>query len=265
MIKPGNIQEYKKWLTDNHQISNIDLIRQKKRYEAVLGSFEETIRKSNFWRYITDNLTDLDHQYLIENNYDLMENHKVELNKKSWESFLLKTYRKNILDNKNWPMPPEAGWILPKNWYTEINDTLRTIFIVKYLDGAIFLAKKIEDVAHDNEIGIKTSFEAREYGYYAVHLIIAFSVEIPIEHYDTELCTMYFEIQISTQLQDVIRQLTHKIYENDRIREKLPLEKNMGWQWKYDSPEFTPNYLGHILHYVEGVIMEIRNKQKGES
>ena len=38
----------------------------------------------------------------------------------------------------------------------------------------------------------------------------------------------------------------------------------MKWQWDYKSDEFSANYLGHILHYVEGMIVEIREKQKKE-
>jgi hypothetical protein len=65
-----------------------------------------------------------------------------------------------------------------------------------------------------------------------------------------------FEIQITTQLQEVIRRLLHEYYEEKRT-EKATDEK---WQWNYRSEEFSTNYLGHILHYVEGMIMDIREK-----
>ncbi|GAI51334.1 unnamed protein product [marine sediment metagenome] len=55
--------------------------------------------------------------------------------------------------------------------------------------------------------------------------------------------------------------MLHKYYEETRKR----LEKeDIKWQWNYKSDEFVANYLGHILHYVEGMIMEIREKQKEE-
>jgi hypothetical protein len=53
----------------------------------------------------------------------------------------------------------------------------------------------------------------------------------------------------------------HKYYEERRKRIK---EENIKWQWNYKSDEFTVNYLGHILHYVEGMIMEVRETQKEE-
>lgn len=51
----------------------------------------------------------------------------------------------------------------------------------------------------------------------------------------------------------------HKYYEERRKKVKLN-EKD--WIWDYKCDEFAANYLGHILHYVEGMIMEIREKQK---
>ncbi len=66
------------------------------------------------------------------------------------------------------------------------------------------------------------------------------------------------EIQITTQLPEVIRKLMHKYYEEKRSK----LNTNTKWQWDYKSNEFSLNYLGHILHYIEGMIMEIREKQR---
>ena len=69
------------------------------------------------------------------------------------------------------------------------------------------------------------------------------------------------EIQITTQLQDVIRKLLHIYYEE---RRKKITEDDIKWQWDYKSDEFVANYLGHILHYVEGMIMDVRSKQAEE-
>jgi hypothetical protein len=33
--------------------------------------------------------------------------------------------------------------------------------------------------------------------------------------------------------------------------------------WKYDSDQFISAYLGHILHYVEGMIIEVRDRKRG--
>jgi hypothetical protein len=92
---------------------------------------------------------------------------------------LLKTFRKNILDNKNWPDEPGNGWIVPDNWYTKVNDIIRTLIIVKYLDGVDFVQERIGS-----------------------------------------LCDRH----LTTQLQEVIRKLLHKYYEDRRKEpgEKIP-------------------------------------------
>jgi hypothetical protein len=48
----------------------------------------------------------------------------------------------------------------------------------------------------------------------------------------------------------------------EEMRVKSTKEDNRKWQWNYQSLEFSSNYLGHILHYVEGMILEVRDKQK---
>ena len=107
---------------------------------------------------------------------------------------------------------------------------------------------------------ILVSFEAREHGYYAAHIELSFETElINIEH-DAVKCRVIIEIQITTQIQDVIRKLTHKYYETRRESTAV-VDPGRSWQWNYNSPEFIPNYLGHLLHFVEGMIMEIRDKE----
>ena len=54
--------------------------------------------------------------------------------------------------------------------------------------------------------------------------------------------------------------MLHKYYE--KRRRKLKTESEIIWQWNYKSNEFATNYLGHILHYLEAMIYEIREKQK---
>ena len=60
-------------------------------------------------------------------------------------------------------------------------------------------------------------------------------------------------------MKDVISTLTHKYYERKRETLELPDTK---WQWDYNSEEFSPNYLGHMLHYIEGAVMQIRDREQ---
>ncbi|MBU4374371.1 MAG: hypothetical protein KJ714_08055 [Euryarchaeota archaeon] len=206
MDKPKNIEEYKKWLKEQHKIEISD--RTQTYYNSVTSKIKSDFEKSEFWSQLTKNLKEYNDKYLVKSGYQLLiPNFTPELIIKSFDSFLLKTFRKNIIENNNWPESPENGWILPTNWYSQINDIIRTLIVVKYLDGVEFI------------------------------------------------------INETTQLQEVIRKLLHKYYEE---RRKRITKEDIKWQWNYKGDEFVANYLGHILHYVEGMIMEIRDKQKEE-
>ncbi len=131
--KPQNIDEYKKWLKEKHGFEISD--RTKTHYESVTSIIKQNLEKSDFWSQLTENLKEYNEEYLVKTEYSLLTPvFKPELDLKSFDSFLLKTFRKNILENKRWPDEPEAEWILPNNWFTKINDIIRTLFVVKYLD-----------------------------------------------------------------------------------------------------------------------------------
>lgn len=253
-------EDYKKWLKDHHGIEINNIIYNN--YDTVTMKIKDQFEKSRFWNAIVTDFSKLDQEYLMRSKgyYLFMDKNYPTIYIKSFDSFLLKTYRKNILDNKNWPDEPAGGWILPGNWYSNINDIIRTLFVVKYLDGVDFLVRKLELYSEQYNLPHKVHLEAREEGYYAAHLYIKLKFEIPNIEWDTEQIDATIEIQVTTQLQDVIRRLLHKYYENNRVK----IKKNEDWQWNYKSDEFAANYLGHILHYVEGMIMEIRDEEKGD-
>lgn len=258
--KPQDIDEYKNWLKEIHKTDITD--RTKTYYASVTGRIKQDFEKSDIWVQLTKDLREYDGEYLVKTGYPLfISGFKPELYIKPFESFLLKTFRKNILENRRWPDEPEDGWILPHNWHTKINDIMRTLFVVKYVDGVEFTIEKIKSLCKQHSMECRVFLEAREEGYYAAHLYTKQEFEIPRVTWDTERINVSIEIQITTQLQEVIRKLLHKYYEEKRKRIK---EEDIKWQWNYKSDEFVANYLGHILHYVEGMIMEIREKQKEE-
>ena len=256
--KPQNIEEYKKWLRDNHDVAITD--RSRNYYESVSNKICKDFTNSTFWNTLISELEHINQRYFLETGYHLfIADFHPEMKIKPFDSFLQKTFRKNIIQNTNWPDQPEGGWILPDNWYTRINDIVRTLFVVKYLDGVNFFADKLSALLSEHNLPSTVDFEAKEEGYYAAHLYTQYECEIPKEDWNTEKILVTIEIQITTQLQEVIRHLLHKYYEDRRSRAK---EGELKWQWDYKSDEFATNYLGHILHYVEGMIMDIREKQE---
>ncbi|MBM7408371.1 hypothetical protein [Methanococcus maripaludis] len=257
--KPQSIEEYKLWLKDYQNIENID--KYSRFYESVTLKIKRDIEKSNFWINLNEQLKEYNGKYRLETNYNLFtEIPQLHLDVKSWDSFLLKTFRFNVLENKKWPNQPQEGWLLPENWFGRINDIVRTLIVVKYMDGVKFLADGIEEECNNCNLKAYTSYQAKDEGYYAVHLYSKIKCEIPKDNFSFEEIPIKFEIQITTQLQEVIRGLLHKHYEEKRKNE--PVKEN--WKWDYKHDEFSTNYLGHILHYIEGMIVEIREKQNGE-
>lgn len=252
-------EEYKEWLKNelDCEITNITKLYYKNVTNTIKGIFQDSL----LWKTLNRNRKYYSDEYLIESRgYALWSNasEPVELKIKPYDSFLLKTYRRNILDNQNWPEPPKEGWILPENWFSKINDIVRTSFVVKYLDGVEFVTEHFQSLCRECNVKCKVDYEAKEEGYYAAHMYATDKYEIPKIELGTDFADVNIEIQITTQLQEVILKLLHKYYEERRKQEKL----NLKWQWDYKSDEFATNYLGHILHYIEGMIMERREEME---
>jgi hypothetical protein len=253
---PRNIDEYKKWLRTSQDAEITPRIVSY--YNSVTSKIKQDLESSDFWTKLVEELREFDSEYLLKSGYPLLVvESPPDLLIKPFESFLLKTFRKNVLENRNWPTEPSGGWVLPGNWFSRVSDIVRTLFVVKYLDGVEFLVRKISSICEDCNLSSKAIYEAREEGYYAAHLYVRDRFEIPKFNWDTEVIQIAVEIQVTTQVQEVIRRLLHKYYENRRA---MVGRDSMKWQWDYKSDEFVANYLGHILHYVEGMIMEIRDK-----
>lgn len=258
--KPENIDEYKDWLKRKHDVIIDDSIPIY--YDSVTMKIKNDFELSLFWTELLKNLNEYSQEYALRSQgYKLLLSIEPPpvLLIKPFDSFFLKTYRKNVLENNLYPDEPINGWILPNNWYTKITDIVRTMFVVKYLDGVEFFIEKIRELGEIYDKKCNISLEAREEGYYAAHINIIDTFEIPKRNWDTEKIQSIIEIKITTQLQEAIMKMLHNYYEERRKRLK---KEDIMWQWNYRSDEFSTNYLGHILHYIEGMIMEIREKQK---
>jgi hypothetical protein len=253
--------DYPAWLQGEHGIT-VDQ-RLKNRYETTVRAIRSGFADSPFWQGLPDQLREADAAYQVSTGYQLLvpsERHDLLL--KSFDSYILKTYRKNVVLNPTWPDPPvDTGWLLPPD-VSAVHDAVRTLMVVKYLDGPRFLSDRLAEHAAQTGLSFRADFEAREEGYYAAHAYVSAQFEVPAQRWDTETLTSAVEIQITTQVQEVIRRLLHRYYERQRMGSGEPL---ISWQWDYESDEFNANYLGHILHYVEGMIMDIRGRQTKEA
>jgi hypothetical protein len=163
------------------------------------------------------------------------------------------------------PNPPKHGWFLPDSCHSRINDVVRTTFVVKYLDGVHFLWNKISELALKHKLPTRIWYEARVEGYYGAHIYIEPTFVVPGLGANIDSKKFQIELQISTQLKELLQVLTHPYHELRR-RQRKKENNNDLWQWNPSCEEFIPNYLGHMLHYIEGMLMQMRDKQlQGEA
>jgi len=128
--KPKDVLEYRKWLEDKIGIEISEKIQ--RHYESVADKIKKNFEESKFWIQLSENLKTYDSEYFLEKQYPLFALiDKPKLLIKPFSSFFLKTFRKNIINNENWPKEPKDGWILPYNWFSKINDIVRTYLVVK--------------------------------------------------------------------------------------------------------------------------------------
>jgi ppGpp synthetase/RelA/SpoT-type nucleotidyltranferase len=117
------------------------------------------------------------------------------------------------------------------------------------------LAEELATALTNFGIANECDFEAKERGYYAAHLCARMPVNILLRDFSTAASVLQIEIQITTLTKQLIKGLLHQHYEQSRLRAG---DESNNWQWDYQSREFTTNYIGHMLHYLEGVIADLR-------
>ncbi|HEX3842647.1 MAG TPA: hypothetical protein VHU85_17785 [Acidimicrobiales bacterium] len=263
--RPTEVQ-YPGWFESKFGIPIVDDTEQQY-YKNTVKELVTEFSDSRFWKKFVELLRDADEQELISHDYRLLAKPVAQLDvlPKPWESLVEKTFRRNVLNNPNWESGPEAqpppkGWVTPDNWFTLIPDLVRTTVVVRYIDGVEIVRGLINQAAHDVGIAsVEISWEARDVGYYALHANIPVPLSRTTKGWKRLEETILIEIQVCTQVQDVIRSLTHTIYETAR---RLPKDQDTAWQWQYKDVDFTPKYLGHILHYADGMIVNIRDRKK---
>lgn len=230
-------------------------------YVTCQHEIKTNLEKSALWLEIIRTLREINDQYFIDNDERLIASiDNIQIKEKPWESLIDKTFRKNVLYNDNWPNPPGNEWITPINSFTNIQDILRTIIIVKYLDGVEMVVKKLETICDNHKAIPSCDFEAKPEGYYAAHFYFHYDLQIRQPNsFENVSASVPIEVQITTQLKEVVKSVLWEFYGAERSRES---SQEKIWQWQWDSNEFAANYLGHILHYVDGMIVGVRNKIK---
>ena len=254
--RPKDIEEYIKWFSSN--IQEYDSCKSERYYQSVMNSVEKQFISSKFWNELITKWDSFNQEYYTKTGFNLFAEKLEKVYIKPYQSMLDKTYRKNVVLNQEWPNKPLSNWIYPQEPFENLNDLLRTTIIVKYLDGAEFILEKLRELSKINNYDFRSDYEAKDKGYYAIHAYIKPEFEVEDINWDSRKLKISIEIQITTQIQDTIKKLTHEYYNKHRSKAS---NNELAWQWDYKSDDFALNYMGHILHYLEGMIMEIRGRK----
>lgn len=257
---PPSREEYESWLARVWKGDRREL--RKGRYLQQQRDLQQAFEESPFLRLLRDRLLGWSHEYQVETGVPLFNGAPsgIELNLKPWESFLSRTWRTNVHNNANWPEPPSGGWLSPDGWFEGLWDVVRSRVVVRYLDGVQFLADHMSALGKEVGAEVQVWTHAQEYGYYAMHLTVRQDFEVQtLDFEEWETRHTGIELQLTTELQETIGLLTHGYFEK---RREARVEPDQKWQWDYKSQEFTPYYLGHLLHYLEGMIMRVREEIK---
>lgn len=228
-----------------------------RQYATRITELFGSVRDSLFWQDLLRNLKTWDDEFYASVEESLLHSNDLPiLNEKSFRSAMEKAFRKDCLHNSKWPDPANGSAFLePHTHHTGLNDLVRTTITVRFLDGAEFLAKRIEQLASQHGLRCEIERKADPSGYYAIHLSVFLAADVTTSSWARETITFQFEIQIPTVTQSSFRAVSHRLYERARI---APPDENSQWQWAPESLPFQTQYLGHILHYVDGMLVETR-------
>lgn len=255
---PKSLSEYKVWL---RQKRKFDLRYLEREYDFVQAAFERALRDAEVWKMFQSNLDDYGHAYNVKTGFELL--HRSEdafprIDRKSHESFLEKTYRYTFL-KAGAPPSSEKDIPDPFRYYGVIDDILRSVLVVKFLDGVEFVIRKLDALCNACGASKTVEYKNNDKGYFAAHYYLRVPVATTLPNGTPFDQTMTFELQITTQLQEVLRRLLHFEYERERLAARAA--SDVPWQWKYREHEFFSNYLGHMIRNIEGQIMDVRRRR----
>jgi len=258
--RPATEAAYIKWAKDNLSVDFDD--QAAGFYRMQVSTALLTIGQHPFFNGLESFLHHCDEEYHHTTSSVLfMSNMSVNLNTKPFGSAVNKTFRMNIVWNKNFPEKPRHhGWVTPQNWLGKINDIVRGRIVCKYIDAPKFLAEKLNTYAQGMNLQSRYRSEERDEGYYAFHFHV--KIPTPINLWDStrlveSMIDMAVEIQITTQLQEVLYQITHQFYAG---RKSEVFHDRSAWKWEISSNRFKAGYMSHTLHLLEAIILQLRDE-----
>jgi hypothetical protein len=257
--RPNTIADYIEWASATLEV-DFSAAATRNQYETNVQSAQNTVQNSGFIRNFRAFITKLEEEYHARTGAQLLLlNGELTVLRKPFDSAVQKSFRHNVLRNRDFPNRPRKGWITPDNWYSKLDDLVRSTLVCKFIDAPKILAEALTNHAISDGCTGRHIHRSTDQGYYAFHHYTAFQVEVVDNEWNSQTTNMEFEIQLTTQLQEVLRELTHPLYETARLTAGPPDDQ---WKWDYDTPRFQTSYLGHTLHLIEAMIVQVRDTGK---
>lgn len=233
----------------------------KKRYEHNMRAAQTGVSTSSQFGQLLSHLEEIATNYADGNPSLLYLTNPADLKvlSKPFESLQNKAYRVNCLWNSKFPEAPKVGLIDDKSLYfhDKANDLLRSRLVCKYMDGPRYVADKLKAFCEEQKLEYRSYPMNSDTGYYAWHCYVKFPVGVMIDGEVVE-GPMSWELQITTQLAEVITSLTHGLYQDVRVEGSGSRDDE--WKWEPREQRFRSAYLGHSLHLLEGIIQTFRDE-----
>lgn len=255
---PQNAKEFAQWSSSD--TCGEFTMSTKQWYNINQANLFNTVQESDLAQMMAKCLENADKEYKDSYRSSLFAFDRrpdITWHKKPYESFLEKLYRINCIENKNYPDCPSSGWCTLKSSFGRIDDIVRTTLIVAYADAPPFLAKRITALAKSLGLNSTIKDHAKEKGYYAQHIYISLPLVVsnPIDPGDYPEVNVSIEIQVTTELQGALREVTHKLYEQERLTGGLETD----WKTQFQSGRFRAAYMAHTLRFIEAMIVDLRD------
>jgi hypothetical protein len=252
---PETVDEYVAWAAKTLGI-DFAAPASRNQYETNVQNAQNAVQNSLFMREFPAFLAKQEEEHQKRTGAGLLMLSELTVHRKPFSSAVTKSFRINVLRNNGFPNPPNDGWITPDNWYGRFPDLVRSTLVCRFLDGPKGLALALDEYAKSMGLTGRHIPRNTDDGYYAFHQHTGFPVDIVDANWQTQATTVEFEIQLTTQLQEVLRDLTHPLYERARVATG---QRDDHWKWEHDTLRFRTSYLGHTLHMIEAVIVQVRD------
>lgn len=265
--QPCSVEEFQVWSRDS-TCGKIDQ-NLASWYENTQNNLFTKVRDTPPFAQLDQILNEAAKRYSSSMNANLFgvgrsADREIDWHRKPYTSFVDKLYRLNIVDNERYPLPPNGKWIRPENSLKlgYVDDIVRTTLVVAYADGPEFLAGIIKEQASLHGLESIVKDHSKPKGYYAYHVYIGLPVHVAQSGPGFVFSEMPVpvEIQITTELQAALREVTHRLYKQER------LDGGPGDRWKEDfqSGRFRAAYMAHSLRFIEAMIVDLRGNTLGD-